>query len=107
MKQQWRPVEGHSFQDIRYEKSFVGDRPEGIAKITIARPEVRNAFRPLTVQEMERAFRGKRITIRVQNPERKCKGVKQLIVGGKAMQGNLLPIEALKDGLVVEAKLEG
>ena len=56
---------------------------------------------------MERVFRGKRITIRVQNPERKSKGVKQLVVGGKAMQGNLLPLEALKDGLVVEAKLEG
>ena len=57
--------------------------------------------------EMERVFRGKRITIRVQNPERKTRGVKQLIVGGKAMQGNLLPLESLKDGLVVEAKLEG
>jgi naphthoate synthase len=36
--------------DIRYE------RTEGIAKITIARPEVRNAFRPLTVRELSRAF---------------------------------------------------
>lgn len=34
------------FTDINYEKA------EGIAKITINRPEVRNAFRPLTVQEM-------------------------------------------------------
>lgn len=39
------------FQDIRYATC-----PEGIARITIARPEVRNAFRPLTVTEMERAF---------------------------------------------------
>jgi naphthoate synthase len=39
------------YEDIIYEKS--GD---GIAKITINRPEVRNAFRPLTVQEMQRAF---------------------------------------------------
>ena len=38
------------YEDIIYEKA------EGIAKITINRPEVRNAFRPLTVQEMERAF---------------------------------------------------
>jgi len=38
------------FTDIRYE---TGD---GIAKITIDRPEVRNAFRPLTVVEMGRAF---------------------------------------------------
>ena len=36
------------FEDILYEKS-----EEGIAKITINRPQVRNAFRPLTVREME------------------------------------------------------
>jgi naphthoate synthase len=39
------------FTDIRYEKSA-----DGIAKITINRPEVRNAFRPLTVQELLTAF---------------------------------------------------
>ena len=39
-----------AFTDIRYEKA------EGIAKITIHRPEVRNAFRPLTVQELIQAF---------------------------------------------------
>ncbi len=38
------------FTDILYEKA------EGIAKITINRPEVRNAFRPLTVRELEQAF---------------------------------------------------
>jgi naphthoate synthase len=42
---------GHDFEDIRYELS--GD---GIAKITIDRPEVRNAFRPQTVVELSRAF---------------------------------------------------
>ena len=40
-----------TFEDIVYETS-----PEGIAKITINRPEVRNAFRPQTVQEMQQAF---------------------------------------------------
>src|SRR5882724_10481782 len=39
------------FEDIRYETSA-----DGIAKITIDRPEVRNAFRPQTVIEMSRAF---------------------------------------------------
>jgi len=34
------------------------DTLDGIAKITINRPEVRNAFRPQTVSEMSRAFRG-------------------------------------------------
>jgi len=38
------------FTDIEYHKA------EGIAKITINRPEVRNAFRPLTVMEMSRAL---------------------------------------------------
>jgi len=39
------------FTDIIYQKSS-----DGIAKITINRPEVRNAFRPLTVQELKVAF---------------------------------------------------
>ena len=39
-----------AFTDILYEKA------DGIAKITINRPDVRNAFRPLTVREMIQAF---------------------------------------------------
>jgi naphthoate synthase len=42
---------GGEYQDIRYELS--GD---GIAKLTIDRPEVRNAFRPQTVVELSAAF---------------------------------------------------
>ena len=38
------------WEDIRYEVA------EGIAKITINRPEVRNAFRPQTIFELTRAF---------------------------------------------------
>jgi naphthoate synthase len=45
----WAP--GADYEDIRYELS--GD---GIAKITIDRPEVRNAFRPQTVVELSGAF---------------------------------------------------
>jgi naphthoate synthase len=44
------------YEDIRYEKAMVDGEPEGIAKITINRPEVRNAFRPETVTEMSKAF---------------------------------------------------
>ena len=44
----WKEVK--KFEDIKYHKI------EGIAKITINRPEVRNAFRPLTVVEMMEAL---------------------------------------------------
>ena len=44
-----------SYTDINFEKSN-----EGIAKITINRPEVRNAFRPLTVREMRGALNNAR-----------------------------------------------
>lgn len=44
-------IEIKPFVDIRFEKT-----EDGIAKITINRPEVRNAFRPETVQEMQEAF---------------------------------------------------
>lgn len=40
----------HKFQDILYEVA------EGIAKITINRPHVRNAFRPQTIIELKEAF---------------------------------------------------
>ncbi|MCA9597327.1 MAG: 1,4-dihydroxy-2-naphthoyl-CoA synthase [Myxococcales bacterium] len=46
---QFDKVQG--YEDVIYEKS-----KEGIAKITINRPEVHNAFRPQTVMEMSRAF---------------------------------------------------
>ena len=40
-----------SYEDVIYETA------EGIAKITINRPEVRNAFRPQTIDELQDAFR--------------------------------------------------
>ena len=43
-----------SYTDIRYEKG--ADDATGIAKITIARPEVRNAFRPETLIELSDAL---------------------------------------------------
>ncbi|MBX6341497.1 MAG: 1,4-dihydroxy-2-naphthoyl-CoA synthase, partial [Thermomicrobiaceae bacterium] len=46
----WVPIK--QYTDIRYERV----EGEGIAKVTINRPEVRNAFRPLTVMEMMDAF---------------------------------------------------
>ena len=49
----YEPIEWQSagdYSDILYEKA------EGIAKITINRPEVRNAFRPQTLAELRDAF---------------------------------------------------
>jgi len=43
-------IESGHYTDITYHKA------EGIAKITINRPQVRNAFRPLTVDEMSQAL---------------------------------------------------
>jgi naphthoate synthase len=45
----WQTIK--TFKDIKLEKTS-----DGIAKITINRPKVRNAFRPLTVKEMLEAF---------------------------------------------------
>ena len=48
MSYNWKKAK--EYQDIIYEKM------KGIAKVTINRPEVRNAFRPETVIEMYDAF---------------------------------------------------
>jgi len=45
-------IAGAEFEDVLYEKSEDGQ----IAKITINRPEVRNAFRPQTVKELLAGF---------------------------------------------------
>jgi naphthoate synthase len=48
-KHEWTTV--RTFEEIKFERT-----DDGVAKITINRPEVRNAFTPLTVQEMIEAF---------------------------------------------------
>jgi naphthoate synthase len=48
MKPEWKKV--RDYEDIKYEKW------DGIAKLTINRPEVRNAFRPQTLFELQAAF---------------------------------------------------
>ncbi len=50
----WEPA--GDYTDVRYEKGRPGTDTAGIARVTINRPEVRNAFRPLTVREMQDAF---------------------------------------------------
>jgi naphthoate synthase len=48
------PADGQKYTDVVYETA------EGIAKITINRPEVRNAFRPTTLFELSGAFNAAR-----------------------------------------------
>jgi naphthoate synthase len=77
----WNAVPG--YRDILYAKA-----DEGIAKVTINRPEVRNAFRPETVQEMERAFADARddanvgvVILTGQGREAFCSGGDQRVRG--------------------------
>jgi naphthoate synthase len=78
----WTPG-GGEYEDIRYELS--GD---GIAKITIDRPEVRNAFRPQTVVELSAAFERARedasvgtIVLTGEGPLAFCSGGDQRVRG--------------------------
>ncbi|NBV82606.1 1,4-dihydroxy-2-naphthoyl-CoA synthase [bacterium] len=71
-----------AYQDIKYKKN------DGIATITINRPEVRNAFRPLTVQEMMDALNDARfdheigvIVLTGEGKEAFCSGGDQKIRG--------------------------
>ncbi len=83
----WRPGAG-DYEDIRYELS--GD---GIAKITIARPEVRNAFRPQTVVEMGQAFERARedpsvgvVVLTGEGPLAFCSGGDQRVRGDQGYE---------------------
>jgi naphthoate synthase len=84
----WTAAElvGAELTDIRYEKSGGGD--SGIAKITIARPEVRNAFRPRTIVEISRALEDARedqtvgvVILCGEGPDAFCSGGDQRVRG--------------------------
>ena len=86
---EWSPPQhpaGEPFVDIRYEKS--AGESAGIAKITIARPEVRNAFRPRTVIEISQALEDARedpsvgvIVLTGEGPDAFCSGGDQRVRG--------------------------
>jgi naphthoate synthase len=88
----WKNVPG--FEDILYAKA-----DEGIAKITINRPRVRNAFRPETVKEMSRAFDDARddetigvVILTGQGKEAFCSGGDQRVRGkGGYVGGDRIP----------------
>jgi naphthoate synthase len=48
----WKPVDGFQFQDITYHRAV----DHGTVRVAFHRPEVRNAFRPQTVDELYRAL---------------------------------------------------
>lgn len=84
----WKTVK--NYQDIRYEKT-----DDGIAKITINRPEVRNAFRPETIQEMQDAFHLARedahvgvVILTGEGDEAFCSGGDQKIRGSEGYVGH-------------------
>jgi naphthoate synthase len=85
----WKPG-GGDYEDIRYELA------EGIARITIARPEVRNAFRPETLIEISEALERARedtevgvIVLTGEGPLAFCSGGDQQVRGdsGYVAQG--------------------
>src|ERR1700704_1807989 len=78
----WKPGADTEYRDIRYETA------DGIAKLTIARPEVRNAFRPATLFELQDAFERARndpgigvIVLTGEGSEAFCSGGDQRIRG--------------------------
>jgi naphthoate synthase len=86
VKTEWQPA--GEYEDIRYETGL-GDTA-GIAKITINRPEVRNAFRPETVVELADAFTLARedldvgvIILTGQGPDAFCSGGDQRVRGSR------------------------
>ena len=77
----WTKVPG--YKDIIYTKA-----EEGIAKLSINRPEVRNAFRPETIQELQAAFADARddagigvVILTGAGPEAFCSGGDQRVRG--------------------------
>ncbi len=58
---QWAPVSGVSFTDI----TFHQHKHHGTVRIAFNRPEVRNAFRPRTVDELSRALEATRFMTQV------------------------------------------
>jgi naphthoate synthase len=80
------PEGADAYTDVRYDKSGGADR--GIARIMIARPEVRNAFRPRTIIEISRALEDARedpeigvIVLTGEGPDAFCSGGDQRVRG--------------------------
>jgi naphthoate synthase len=89
----WTPA--GEYTDIRYELSSRAEHEVGIAKITINRPEVRNAFRPQTLFELREAFTLAQddpsvgvIVLTGEGPDAFCSGGDQRIRGDDGYIGD-------------------
>ncbi len=89
----WTPVGEYS--DIRYEHSAEPEGGVAIAKITINRPEVRNAFRPQTLAQLQEVFRLAQddpgvgvIVLTGEGPDAFCSGGDQRIRGDDGYIGD-------------------
>jgi naphthoate synthase len=58
----WQPIDGFGFTDITYHGCVEDGPGKGTVRIAFNRPEVRNAFRPHTVDELFRALDHARMT---------------------------------------------
>jgi cellobiose phosphorylase len=54
---------------------------------------------------LRRVFRGKTVHVEVKNPGGVCRGVASLDVDGNRVEGNLVPLDVIRDGTRVTATL--
>jgi naphthoate synthase len=52
----WQPVDGFELTDITYHRHVVDGKPQPTVRVAFDRPEVRNAFRPHSVDELYRVL---------------------------------------------------
>lgn len=88
MQVTWKTIK--EYQDILYQRT-----DDGIGKITINRPEVRNAFRPQTVMELREAFELARedqkigvVILTGSGPDAFCSGGDQKVRGHAGYVGS-------------------
>jgi len=58
----WQPVAGFELTDITYHRHVVDGAPQPTVRVAFDRPEVRNAFRPHTVDELYRVLEHARMS---------------------------------------------
>jgi cellobiose phosphorylase len=54
---------------------------------------------------IRRRFRGKQLSISVQNPQHICRGIREIRYLNKTLTGNLIPVSDLRDGMEIEVTM--